>query len=90
MNPKNFGYKNFWVQKSQVKDLALKNVSKKNLCTYLQSLVKIQSVTAAEIFLIWTNVARTNVASTNVNLIVGICSRCSKEAIFKVSSKPGQ
>ena len=38
------------------------------------------------IFLIWTNVTRTNVAWTNINLIVGICSRCSHEAIFKVSS----
>ena len=43
-----------------------------------------------EIFLIWTNVARTNVAWTNVNLIVGICSRCSQEATFKVSSKSDQ
>ena len=31
LNPRNFGYKKFWAQKSQVKDLALKNVSKKNL-----------------------------------------------------------
>ena len=38
--------------------------------TYIKSLVKIESVTA-EIFLIWTDVARTNVAWTNVNLIVG-------------------
>ena len=27
---------------------------------------------------------------TNVNLIVGICSRCSQEATFKVLSKLGQ
>ena len=40
--------------------------------TYLYSLVKIESVTA-EIFPIWTNVARTNLAWTNVNLIVRIC-----------------
>ena len=33
--------------------------------TYLYSLVKSESVTA-EIFLIWINVARTNVAWTNV------------------------
>ena len=39
--------------------------------TYLYSLVKIGSVTD-EIILIWTNVARTNVAQTNVNLIVRI------------------
>ena len=30
------------------------------------------------------------VAWTNVNLIVGICSRCSQEATFKVLSKLGQ
>ena len=35
-------------------------------------------------------VARINVDWTNVNLIVGICSRCSLEATFKVSSKSGQ
>ena len=35
-------------------------------------------------------VVRTNVAWTNVNLIVGICSRCSQEATFKVLSKLGQ
>ena len=51
-------------------------------------MVKIRSVTA-EIFLIWTNVARTNVAWTNVTMTVGICSRCSKEPTFKVSSKSG-
>ena len=39
--------------------------------TYLSSLVKIGSVTA-EIFLIWTNVSRTNVALTNVTVRVGI------------------
>ena len=32
----------------------------------------------------------TNVAWTNVNLIVGICSRCSYKATFKVSSKSDQ
>ena len=41
--------------------------------TYLESLVKIGSVTA-EIFLIWTNVARTNIAWTDVIVTVGICS----------------
>ena len=39
---------------------------------YLWILVKILTVTA-EIFLIWTNVAKTNVAWTNVTMIVGIC-----------------
>ena len=57
--------------------------------TYLYNLVNIGSV-IAEIFLIWTAVARTNVAWTNVNLIVGICARYSQEATFKVSSKLGQ
>ena len=37
-------------------------------------MVKIGSVTA-EIFLIWTNVTRAEVAQTNVIVIVGICSR---------------
>ena len=31
-----------------------------------------------------------NVAWTNVTMTVGICSRCSQEPIFKVSSKSGQ
>ena len=37
-----------------------------------KSLVSIESVTV-EIFLIWTNVARTYVAWTNVTIAVGIC-----------------
>ena len=49
--------------------------------TYLYSLVKIRSVTA-EIFLIWTNVARTNVAWTNVIVMVSNCSRWSHEPTF--------
>ena len=40
----------------------------------------------AEIFLIRTDVDRTNVAWTNVNLIVGICLRCCQDVTFKVSS----
>ena len=52
-------------------------------------MVNIGSVTD-EIILIWTNVARTNVAQTNVNLIVRIYSRWFQEAAFKVSSKSGQ
>ena len=48
---------------------------------------RISNVTA-EIFLIGTNVARTNVAWTNAN--VRIYSRCSQEPTFKVSSKSGQ
>ena len=46
-----------------------------------QKLIKIGSV-AAEIFLIWTNVARTNVAWTNVIVSVEICSRWSLEHTF--------
>ena len=52
--------------------------------SYIQSFIKIGSVTA-EIFLIWSNVTR-----TNRNLIVVICSRCYQEATFKISSKSGQ
>ena len=51
--------------------------------TSILSLVKIGSV-AAEIFLIWTKVARTNVAWTNVIMTVGIGSKWSKEPTFKV------
>ena len=43
---------------------------KASLRSYLQSLVKIESV-RAEIFLIWTNVTKTNVAWTNVTVTVG-------------------
>ena len=42
------------------------------LGTYLYSFIKIGSVTA-EIFLIWTNVTRTNVDWTNITETVGIC-----------------
>ena len=51
--------------------------------------VIIGSVTA-EIFLIWTNVARTNVAWTNVTVPVGICSRWSQEPIIRVWSRSGK
>ena len=43
-------------------------------------MVKIGSVTA-EIFLIWTNVARIIVTVT-----VGICSRCFQESFIKIGS----
>ena len=49
---------------------------------YIWSFVKIGSVTA-EIFLMWTNVTRTNVACTNVTITVGICYRCSQDPTFK-------
>ena len=38
-----------------------------------------------EIFLIWTIVARTNVAWTSVTMTIGFFSRCSQEPTFKVS-----
>ena len=49
----------------------------------------IGSVITAEIFLIFTNVARINVAWTKVSATVEICSRCSQEPRFKVWSKSG-
>ena len=57
--------------------------------TYLSSLVNIGSVTG-EIFLIWTNVNRTNIAWTNVTVTVGIYSRCFQKPTFKVKLKSGQ
>ena len=57
--PKMFGSNKWWVQKVWVKQ----NSSSKKL-------VKMGSV-AAEIYLIWTNVAKTNVTWINVTVIVG-------------------
>ena len=54
-----------------------------------KSLVKIGSV-IGKIFLIWTNVARTYDAWTNVTVTVGICSRWSQVPTFQVWSKWGQ
>ena len=48
-------------------------------------MVKIGSV-IAEIFPIWSNVTRTNVAWTNVTVTVGTYSRCSQQPSFKVWS----
>ena len=53
------------------------------------NLVKITLVTA-EMFLIWANVAKTNVAWTYVTVTLRICSRPSQKATFKVSSKLGK
>ena len=39
---------------------------------YIHSVVKFGSVTA-EVFLLWTNFARTNVDWTNVTVRIGIC-----------------
>ena len=51
-------------------NVALKNV--KLMVKMVKSFIKIGPVTA-EIILKWTNVARTNVAWTNVNMTVNIC-----------------
>ena len=50
-------------------------------------MVKIESVTA-EIFLIWTNVTRINVAWTNVTVTVGICSRVTRNLSINQSLIP--
>ena len=65
------------------------NLLKMFLWIHLQSFIKIRSI-RTEIFLIKTDVAWTNVASTNVTMTVGICSKCSQKPTFKVSSKSGQ
>ena len=75
--PKVFGPKYFGTQKVCVKQLGPK------------SLVKIGSVTA-EIFLIWTNVARINVVWTDFSVTVGICSRVSQEPTIKILLKSGE
>ena len=54
-----------------------------------KSLDKIGSV-IAELFLIWTKVAKTNVAWTNVTVTVRICEIWSQEPTYKVWSKLGQ
>ena len=61
LNPKNFWFRKFWVQniKGPQNFVSTKFKACKKLGT--KSLVKIGSGTA-EIFPIWTNVARTNVA----------------------------
>ena len=67
---RNLGPKKFWVQKILGRQIFGKKIwlqkKSKNI------LVKIDSVTA-EIFLIWTNVAKTNVDWTNITIMVGIC-----------------
>ena len=57
--------------------------------SHFYSFVKIGSV-KVQIFLIRTNVTWTNVVRTNVTDTIGICSRCSQEPTFKISSKSGQ
>ena len=72
-------------KKSEFKNILVKILGLKKVVpgTYLKNLVKIESVTA-ELFLIWTNVVRTNDAFTNVTVTVGICCRCSEDPMFKV------
>ena len=48
--------------------------------------INTNSLVTAEIFLIWTNVTRTNVVWTNVTVTVKICPRCFQEPIFKVNT----
>ena len=83
LDKKNVG-KIFWIPKKMLSPIKW---DPKNLGPI--SLVKIVSVTA-EIFLIWTIVARTNVAWTNITMTVGIFSTCFQEPTFKVWSKSGQ
>ena len=52
---------------------------------HLLSLVKIRLVTDG-IFLIWADVARTNIACTNVTVTVGLCSRWLQKPNFKIGS----
>ena len=59
-----FGSKKFGAKKIWFKKLILQKLGPK-------SLVRIGSVTT-EIFLIWTNVARTNIGWTNIIMTVGI------------------
>ena len=56
------------------RNIARANVTVKYDPRNFQSFLKIESVTA-ELFLIWTNVALTNFALTNVTMTVRICSR---------------
>ena len=68
------GPKKFWIErKFDPENVGFKRIK---ACKKMgqKSLVKIRSLTA-EIFLIWTDVARTNVAWTYVTVNVGICER---------------
>ena len=79
-------FSNLWHLKSNCSQIAFKNRSSITSAWF----PKLYKNSLSEIFLIWTNVARTNVAWTNVTLTAGICSKCSQEPTFKVSSKSGQ
>ena len=101
MDPKTSWVKKNLVQKNLVlKILVKKNIGSKNKFWVTETVgmfkkgsqeptFKIGSV-SAEIFLIWTNVARTNIAWTNVAIAVEIYSRWSQETIFQIRSKSGQ
>ena len=65
---KEFGFKFYLgLTRVDVKKIWLKKLRPQKKC-----LVKIRPVTA-EMFLIWTNVVRTNVTWPNVTVTVGIC-----------------
>ena len=94
MGPKQFGvqqifrFKKVWVKQ---------NLGKKQNLILIQGLQKIGftkfgqigSVTA-EIFLICTNGAITNVSWTNVTMTAEVCQRWSQEPTFKVPLQSGQ
>ena len=85
---KKIGYQKVWQKKYLGKNVGQQDLKPpKKLGP--KSLVKLRLVTS-EILLIWINVTRTYVAWTNVTSTVGICSSCSQETTFKVSSKLGQ
>ena len=89
LGPENFGSKQFFGQKNlDQKTLGSKKFRSTNSRPPKNYLVEIGSVTA-KIFLIWTNITRTNVAWTNVTVAVGICLRWSQEPTFKIWSKLG-
>ena len=71
---KKFESRKFWLQKFQVKRSGSRKFKSKFFLepSFNKSLVKIESVTA-EIFLLWTNIAKTNVDWTNTTIMVGIC-----------------
>ena len=84
--PKSFGLKNCSVQKNLVGTQLWSNKIKAPKKLIPKSLLKNLSI-PADIFLKWSNVTMKNIASINVTMIVGICSRWSQEPIFKVLSE---
>ena len=73
LDPKRFGsLRKFWSKKSKAKKLQIQKIKRLKIKAPKHYLVRIGAV-IAEIFLIWTNVTRTNDTWTNVTVIVGIC-----------------